>query len=135
MGGVIQAAFETLREALVCAPILAYPNVTDDFIIDTDASGTAIGAELIQVQGYEERVISYGSFVLTPLQRKYFTTRLELLALVRFMREYRHYLLGRKFTVRTDHEVSPYTRYVSTLVGGTKPIRHGNPTPAGGKTW
>ena len=29
----------------------AYPNVTDDFILDTDASGTAIGAELIQVQG------------------------------------------------------------------------------------
>ena len=56
-----QAAFETLREALVCAPILAYPNATDDFILDTDASGTAIGAELIQVQGGEERVISYGS--------------------------------------------------------------------------
>ena len=42
-----QAAFE----ALVCALILAYPNMTDDFILDTDASGTAIGAELIQVQG------------------------------------------------------------------------------------
>ena len=93
-----QAAFETLREALVCAPILAYPNATDDFILDTDASGTAIGAELIQVQGGEEHVISYGSFVLTPLQRKYCTTRLELLALVRFMREYRHYLLGQKFS-------------------------------------
>ena len=98
-----QAAFETLREALVRAPILAYPNATDDFILDTDASGTAIGAELIQVQGSEERVISYGSFVLTPSQRKYCTTRLELLALVRFMQEYHHYFLGRKFTVRTDH--------------------------------
>ena len=51
MGESQQAAFETLREALVCAPILAYPNATDDFILDTDASGTAIGAELIQVQG------------------------------------------------------------------------------------
>ena len=29
--------------------------------------------------------------------------RLELLALVHFTREYCHYLLGRKFTVRTDH--------------------------------
>ena len=98
-----QAAFESLREALVCTPVLTYPNPIDEFILDTDASGTAIGAELIQVQGGEERVISYGSFMLTPPQRKYCTTRLELLALVRFTREYRHYLLGRKFTVCTDH--------------------------------
>ena len=98
-----QSAFEALREALVCAPVLAYPNADDPFILDTDASGTAIGAELIQVQGGEERVIAYGSFSLTPAQRKYCTTKLELLALVRFTREYRHYLLGRKFVVRTDH--------------------------------
>ena len=98
-----QSAFEALREALTCAPVLAYPNATDLFILDTDASGTAIGAELIQVQEGEEKVISYGSFILSPSQRKYCTTRLELLALVRFTREFRHYLLGRKFIVRTDH--------------------------------
>ena len=46
-----QIAFEALCEALVCAPVLAYPNADDPFILDTDASGTAIGAELIQVQG------------------------------------------------------------------------------------
>ena len=66
-----QAAFESLREALVCAPVLAYPNPTDEFILDMDASGTAMRAELIQVQGGEEYIISYCSFMLTPLQRKY----------------------------------------------------------------
>ena len=44
-----QAAFEALKEALVCAPVLAYPNAEDQFILDTDASRTAIGAEVIQV--------------------------------------------------------------------------------------
>ena len=83
--------------------MLAYPNSKDTFILDTDASDTAIGAELLQLQEGEERVISYGSFSLTLAQRNYCTTRKELLAVLRFTREYRHYLLGRKFIVRTDH--------------------------------
>ena len=112
-----QAAFESLREALVCAPVLAYPNPTDEFILDTDASGTAIGVELIQVQGGEECVISYGSFVLTPSQRKYCTTQLELLALVRFTWEYHHYLLGRKFTVHTDHSSLAWLMWFRHLQG------------------
>ena len=73
------------------------------FILDTDASDTATGADLLQLQEGEERVISYGSFSLTPAQRNYCTTRKELLALIQFTREYHHYLLGRKFLAQTDH--------------------------------
>ncbi len=75
----------------------------DEYILDTDASDISIGAELIQVQNGEEKVIAYGSFALTKEQRKYCPTRKELLAVVRFTRQYRYYLLGRPFTVRTDH--------------------------------
>ena len=57
-----QTSFEKLRECLVCAPIWAYPNSIDQFIIDTDASDKAIGAELIQVQDGEEKVVCYGSY-------------------------------------------------------------------------
>ena len=71
--------------------------------MDTDASGQAIGAVLSQIQEDAERVICYGSYVLTPAQRKYCVTKRELLAVVRFTRQYRHYLLGRKFLLRTDH--------------------------------
>ena len=87
--------FEVLKSALVSAPVLAYPNSNDMFILDMDASDTAIGAELLQLQEGEEKVISYGSFSLTPAQRNYCTTQKELLALIQFTREYRHYLLGR----------------------------------------
>ncbi|VDI24883.1 Hypothetical predicted protein [Mytilus galloprovincialis] len=55
------------------------------------------------VQDGEERTIAYGSFVLTAEQKRYCTTRKELLAVIRFTRQFRHYLLGRQFTVRTDH--------------------------------
>ena len=71
--------------------------------LDTDASDVAIGAELLQVQNGEEKVISYRSFSLTPCQRKYCTTHKELLPIVRFCREYHHYLLGHRFIICTDH--------------------------------
>jgi len=98
-----QQALDQLREALVTAPVLALPNSTDPFILDTDASDKTIGAELLQVQGDQERAIAYASFTLTPEQQKYCTTRKELLAIIRFTPQFRHYLLGRPFLVRTDH--------------------------------
>ena len=98
-----QEAFEKLKEMLVCAPVLSMPRKEGIFILDCDASDYSIGAELSQVQDEEERTISYGSFALTPAQRRYCTTRKELLSVVRFTRQFRHYLLGRQFTVRTDH--------------------------------
>ena len=96
-------AFYALRQAMTEAPVLAYPNATDLFILDTDASDFAIGAELSQLQDGKERTISYDSKSLCSKQQGYCTTRKELLAVVVFVRHYQHYLLGRKFVVRTDH--------------------------------
>ena len=92
-----------LKESLTHPPVLGLPNSQDPFILDTDASDIAKGSELIQVQNGAERVIAYSSFALTPDQKKYCTTRKELLSIFRFTRQFRHYLLGRTFTVRTDH--------------------------------
>jgi hypothetical protein len=98
-----QEAFERVKEALASAPCLVYPQKEGLFVLDTDASDLAIGASLSQVQDGTEKVISFSSHVLHPAQRRYCTTRKELLAVVTFCRHYRHYLLGRKFLVRTDH--------------------------------
>ena len=99
-----QQAFEELKQSLVSAPVLALPNCQDEFILDTDASHNAIGAELLQVQNGVERVIAYGSLSLSPEQRRYCVTRKELLAVVKFVQQYRHFLLGKPFKVRTDHD-------------------------------
>jgi hypothetical protein len=57
-----EAAFQELKNRLISAPILAFPQGDgSEFKLDTDASGYAIGAALSQVQEGRERVIAYGS--------------------------------------------------------------------------
>ena len=96
-------SFSMLKQAMISSPVLALPNTTDTFILDCDASNFSIGAELNQLQDGQAKVIAYSSFVLTPAQRRYCTTRKELLALITFCRHFRHYLIGRRVIVRTDH--------------------------------
>ena len=96
-------AIELLRECICNAPVFPYPSTEHTFLLDCDASDTAIGCELLQLVDGKEHIIAFGSFALTPTQRRYCTTRKELLAVLRFTREFRHYLLGRPFVVRTDH--------------------------------
>ena len=99
-----KSSFTRLKDALVTSPVLAFPKPDAGyFILDTDASDSSIGAELLQIQNGEERLVGFGSYTLAPAQRKYCTTKKELLAVVRFTRQFRHYLLGRQFYVRTDH--------------------------------
>ena len=96
-------AFEQLKAALVSAPILSYPRAAGKYILDTDASAFAIGAVLSQEQEGEEKVIAYGSKALTKPERNYCVTRRELLAIVVFLKKYRHYVGGSQVRVRTDH--------------------------------
>jgi transposase InsO family protein len=103
-----QQAWKQLKDAMTRAPILAYPDPDQDFILDTDASGFGIGAVLSQIQGGKERVIAYGSRTLSKEERRYCVTRRELLAVVYFLKHYRHYLFGRKFLLRTDHGALKY---------------------------
>ncbi|MCG7879381.1 MAG: RNase H-like domain-containing protein, partial [Candidatus Thiodiazotropha endolucinida] len=98
-----QNAFERLKEHLVNAPILVYPDFMKEFILDTDASHNSIGAVLTQKHDGKERVVSYASRTLSKSERKYSVTRKEMLALVYFVKHFRHFLLGRKFLIRTDH--------------------------------
>ena len=99
-----QKSFEILKQKLVSAPVLSYPKYDQGcFVIDTDASLFGIGGILSQIQDNEERVIAYGSKTLSKSQRRYCTTYRELLAVVTFIKDFRHYLWGRHFIIRTDH--------------------------------
>ena len=62
-----------------------------------------MGAVLSQVQEGQERVVAYGSKTFSKSERNYCVTRKELCSVVHFVKHFRHYLLGKKFLVRTDH--------------------------------
>ena len=85
------------------APILTYPDPKGDFILDTDASGTGIGAVLSQLQEGTEKVIGYHSRILTKAERNYCVTRQELLAVKEAVTHFHPYVCGVHFKVRTDH--------------------------------
>ena len=106
-----QESFDQLRRCLCSAPVLAYPDFSKPFILDTDASDAGVGGVLSQVDSNgEERVIAYGSRLLTKPERRYCVTRRELLAVVTFVHQYRPYLICRKFTLRTDHSSLTWLR-------------------------
>jgi transposase InsO family protein len=98
-----EVAFQALKDMMISAPILAYPNESGEYVLDTDASNYGIGAVLSQIQNGQERVIAYASRTLSKSQRVYCTTYKELLSVRMFVEHFRCYLYGQSFTVRTDH--------------------------------
>ncbi|KAH1009937.1 hypothetical protein HUJ05_004313 [Dendroctonus ponderosae] len=96
-------AYEELKRALSSPPVLSYPNPGDMFILNTDASNTAIGDVLSQLQDGEEKVIAYYSRVLSKPELNYCVTRRELLTMIKSVRYFHKYLYGQPFLLRTDH--------------------------------
>ena len=96
-------AFEQLKNCLTSTPILTFPSMNEPFILYTDASQFAIGAVLAQVQNGLERVIFHASKSLNKAQSRYSTTKRDLLAIVNYTSHFKHYLLGRRFKIITDH--------------------------------
>jgi transposase InsO family protein len=98
------AAFETLRHHLSSAPVLAYPDWSRPFLLQTDASDVALGAVLAQVNddGVEQPV-AYASRTLSASERNYSATDRECVAVVWAVGLHRPYLHGTPFTIVTDH--------------------------------
>ncbi|GJW89198.1 putative reverse transcriptase domain-containing protein [Tanacetum coccineum] len=99
-----EEAFQTLKQKLCSAPILALPEGTEDFVVYCDASLKGYGAVLMQ----REKVIAYASRQLKVHEENYTTHDLELGAVVFALRLWRHYLYGTKCVVFTDHKSLQY---------------------------
>lgn len=101
-----QLAFDTLREALCSNDVvLQIPDFSKPFILTTDASDTAIGSVLEQLDANNQRrPVAFASRSLNNAERNYSTIEKELLAIVWSVKHFRPYLYGRKFKIRTDHQ-------------------------------
>uniref|UniRef100_A0A8C1MWX3 Gypsy retrotransposon integrase-like protein 1 n=1 Tax=Cyprinus carpio TaxID=7962 RepID=A0A8C1MWX3_CYPCA len=98
-----EEAFSQVKAALTSSPVLRAPDFSCPFLLQTDASDTGLGAVLSQIQEGEEHPIIYISRKLSPAERKYAAVEKEALAIRWAVLELRYYLLGRKFTLVTDH--------------------------------
>nr|GEV26755.1 peroxidase 64 [Tanacetum cinerariifolium] len=96
---VAETSFQALKQALTTTPTLGLPNWSLPFTIECDASGVGIGAVLTQ-NGHP---LAYYSAPLKGTMLMWSTYEKEMLALVKLVRKWRHYLLGRPFVVKTDH--------------------------------
>ena len=87
------------------------------FILDVDASQVAAGAVLQQEQDGRLPVIGYGSRLFNKCELNYCVTRKELAAVIFGLKKYRQYLLGRTFTIRSDHSALLFLQSAKELVG------------------
>lgn len=105
-------AFSAVKQELTSPPVLVHPDPGARYILDVDASGSAVGATLSQKQGVAERVVAYYSKCLSKPERNYCVTRKELLSLVKALRHFKSYGLdnGDPVEVRTDHSSLTWLR-------------------------
>ena len=101
-------AFQSLKQALTSFPILKLPNMSEPFILQTDASDRGIGAVLLQEEQGKKLPIAYASRKLKGAETSYATIEKECLAIVWAIQKFECYLYGNEFILETDHKPLVY---------------------------
>ena len=88
-----------MKNLLTSAPILKIADPEKDFVVCIDACGQGLGVVVMQ----DNHLVCYESRKLKYHENNYATHELELATIVHALKMWRHYLMGRKFELRTDH--------------------------------
>ena len=118
-----EEAFMELKSVLTSAPVLANPEFSKTFTIESDASDTAVGAALVQEIDGETRVIAYFSKKLSRTQRSYSSVEKECLGVLLAIENFRHYVEGSKFRVITDARSLLWLFTIGVESGNSKLLR------------
>jgi hypothetical protein len=95
-----QQAFDLLKQAMVNTPVLALPDFTQPFVLETDACNTGVGAVLMQ----NNHPVAYQSQALSPRNQALSTYEKECLGILIAVDKWRPYLQHKQFVIRTDHK-------------------------------
>jgi len=104
-----QKSLDVLKEKMVTAPILVFPNWKKEFYVHVDTSCITLGAMLTQAgEGELDHPIAFASRKLSKAEKNYSTIEHEGLAMVYALQKFRHYLLGGHFKMYTDQSALKY---------------------------
>jgi hypothetical protein len=106
-----QHAFDMLKDKLTHAPLLQLPNFNKTFELECDASGFGLGGVLLQ----DGKPVAYVSEKLSGPSLNYCTYDKELLASVRTLETWQHYLWSKEFVIHFDHESLKHIRSQAKL--------------------
>lgn len=111
-----QLAFDRTKALFLDTVVLKFPNFKKTFYLQTDSSGTALGAELYQLlENNEHGVIGFASRILRGPELMYTVTEKELLAIIYGLQKYRTIILGYKVIIRTDHYALKFLKHCKIL--------------------
>jgi hypothetical protein len=99
-----EASFQELKKRPTTALVLTMPDMEKPFLIYCDASDQGLGCELMQY----DHVVVYVSRQLRKHEEKYSIHDLELAAVVHALKIWRHYIIGKRCEVYSDHKSLKY---------------------------
>jgi hypothetical protein len=99
-----ETSFQELKKRLTTAPVLTMRDMEKLFLIYCDAYGQGLGCVLMQ----DGHVVAYASRQLRKHEEKYPTHDLELAAVVHALKIWRHYIIGKRCEVYSDHKSLKY---------------------------
>ena len=109
-----QTAVSHIQRILTSKPVLALPDLSKDFVLRTDASATGMGGVLLQQGDELEHPVMFISRKFTDTQLRYSTIERECLAIVWALTKLARFLLGREFTLQTDHRPLTFLKHSKT---------------------
>ena len=118
-----RCAFMKLKDAIIQAPILRYLDTTKPYIVYTDISDDACGAQLSQMHKEAEFPVAFLSHTFTDTQQRWSTPEQEAYGIYFAIKKWNYYLQGADIIVRNDHK--PLARFLNGKNKNTKINRWG----------
>ena len=115
--------FMKLKDAIIKAPILRYPDTTKPYIMYMDTSNDACRAQLSQMHEEAEFPVAFLSHTFTDTQRRWSTPEQEAYSIYFTVKKWNYYLQGADITVRNDHK--PLAQFLNGKNKNTKINRWG----------